>query len=926
MILEPVEHGPLIWPTLEENGVIRTKKYAELSVVEKIQAYCDMKATNIILQGLPADIYSLINHHRVAKDLWERVQLLMQGTSLIKQERECKLYDAFDKFTNIKGESLHTYYFRFTQLINDMNIYKMNMEQFQVNTKFLNSIPPEWSKFVTDVKLVKDLHTSNYDQLHAYLEQHKLHANEVRIMLTYQSPQAPTQLMTESPFVDSGFVVLVFSPGDDLIACLNKAMAFLTTVASSRLRISILMILTVMISRMHNRFLWNISNYSSDVISERSESCKKCLNLDVEFSKSKQEYNDLLKRYSQLKKHCISLEVSMQLKQEVFQNDESCVYQNSLEIPEYFEKNDLIAHLKDKDTTIYKLKDTIKSLRKNNKKEIVDHDRCDRVTINEELENSVAKLLSENKRCPDCTLVLNFGCSKHMTGNRSQLMNFVSKFLGTVRFGNDQIARIMGYGDYQLRNVIISRHQRLGAGYGTDDYLISALNVRTDNGTEFVNQTLHEFYENVGSSHQTSVARTPQQNSVVERRNQTLVEAAQTMLIFSKAPLFLYIGIFVGYALAKKAFRIYNKRTWIISETIHVMFDELTAMASEQFNLGPGLHVMTPATPSTGLISNLISQQPCIPPNRDDWDRLFQPMFDEYFNPPTITVSPVQEAATPRAEVLTDSPMSISITQDAPSTSIPSSQEQEHSPIISQGFEESPKTPTFLDDPLNESLQESTSQGSSSHVIQIHTPFKHLGRWTKDHPIAYVLGDPSRFVSTRKQLETVAMWCYFDAFLTLVEPKNFKQEMTEPLWIDAMQEEIHEFKRLEVWELVSCADNVFLIKLKWIYKIKTDESSGAKPTEKHLQAVKRIFQYLKGTISMGLWYSKDINMSLSAYADADHAGCQDTRRSTSGSAQFLGDKLVRWSSKKQKSTAISSIKAEYIALFGCCSQILWMRS
>ncbi|GJR90056.1 hypothetical protein Tco_0214067 [Tanacetum coccineum] len=79
MILESVEHGPLIWPTVEENGVIRTKKYAELSAVEKIQADCDMKATNIILQCLPTDIYSFVNHHRAATDLWERVQLLMQG-------------------------------------------------------------------------------------------------------------------------------------------------------------------------------------------------------------------------------------------------------------------------------------------------------------------------------------------------------------------------------------------------------------------------------------------------------------------------------------------------------------------------------------------------------------------------------------------------------------------------------------------------------------------------------------------------------------------------------------------------------------------------------------------------------------------------------------------------------------------------------
>ncbi|GKD77577.1 hypothetical protein Tco_1340198 [Tanacetum coccineum] len=146
MILSGADNHP---PMLDKDiGVIRTKKYAKLSVAEKIQADCDMKATNIILQGLPTNIYSLVNHHRVAKDLWERVQLLMQGTSLTKQERE-------------------------------------------FNSKFLNSLPPEWSKFVTNVKLVKDFHTSNFDQLYAYLEQHELHANKVRIMREHnQDPLA----------------------------------------------------------------------------------------------------------------------------------------------------------------------------------------------------------------------------------------------------------------------------------------------------------------------------------------------------------------------------------------------------------------------------------------------------------------------------------------------------------------------------------------------------------------------------------------------------------------------------------------------------------------------------------------------------------------------------------------------------------------
>ncbi|GKA18936.1 hypothetical protein Tco_0698851, partial [Tanacetum coccineum] len=127
----------------------------------------------------------------------------MQGTSLTKQERECKLYDEFDKFAYKKGETLRDFYLRFSLLLNDMNIYNVKLEQFQVNTKFLNTLPPEWSKFVIDVKLVRDLHTTNIDQLHAYLGQHEFHANEVRLMHERNSdPLAlvATHQMTQSPY------------------------------------------------------------------------------------------------------------------------------------------------------------------------------------------------------------------------------------------------------------------------------------------------------------------------------------------------------------------------------------------------------------------------------------------------------------------------------------------------------------------------------------------------------------------------------------------------------------------------------------------------------------------------------------------------------------------------------------------------------
>ncbi|GJQ93813.1 hypothetical protein Tco_0004952 [Tanacetum coccineum] len=215
MIHESVENGPLIWPSIEENGVTRPKKYSELSAIEAIQADCDIKEKIIILQGLPPEVYALVSNHKVAKELWERIQLLMQGTSLTKQERECKLYDEFDKFAYKKGETLRDFYLRFSLLLNDMNIYNMKLEQFQVNTKFLNTLPPEWSKFVTDVKLVRDLHTTNIDQLHAYLGQHEFHANEVRLM--HERNSDPLALR-----------------GDDPIDAINHVMSFLTSVFTSR--------------------------------------------------------------------------------------------------------------------------------------------------------------------------------------------------------------------------------------------------------------------------------------------------------------------------------------------------------------------------------------------------------------------------------------------------------------------------------------------------------------------------------------------------------------------------------------------------------------------------------------------------------------------------------------------------------------------
>ncbi|GKD32418.1 retrovirus-related pol polyprotein from transposon TNT 1-94 [Tanacetum coccineum] len=684
---------------------------------------------------------------------------------------------------------------------------------------------------------------------------------------------------------------------------------------------------------------------------------------------------------------------------------------------------------------------------------------------------------------------------------------------------------------------------------------------------------MSKYYEGVGIFHQKSVLRTPQQNGVVERRNRTLVEAARTMMIFSKAPMFLWaeavatacytqnrslihtrhnktpyelvhdkkpdltffrvfgalcyptndsedlgkfqakadIGIFVGYAPSRKGYRIYNKRTRRLMETIHVTFDEMhQTMAPVRMSSGPEPIIMTPGQLNSGLA-----------PTDKELEMLFQPMFDEYSEQSRVN-EPVPSATEVNAQVVPPgTSLSTTIAQDAPSTSASSSTSDTHHPVQHQGIaeetthEEPPINPDVLHPSLNPgepgSAQSSSGNVNSAEPNQVNQPQDHLRRWTKDHPLDNIVGNPSRPVSTRKQLASDALWCCFHTELSKEEGIDFEESFAPVARIEVirifianattknmiiyqmdvktaflngdLQEEVfvsqpegfedrdnpthvyrlkkalsglkqaprawydtlskflmanNFFKGVVDPTLFTCKlgkhillvqiyvedvifastdhnechifskemslefqmsmmgqmlfflglqvsqspGGIFINQAKYaletlkkygmdlsdpvdtpmVDRLKLDEDLlgipvdqtrfrgmvgslmyltasrpdlvfavcmcaryQAKPTKKHLEAIKRVFRYLKGTINMGLWYPKDNAISLTAYADADHAGCQDSRRSTSGSAQFLGDRLVSWSSKKQRSTAISTTEAEYIAMSRCCAQILWMQ-
>nr|GEV87201.1 reverse transcriptase domain-containing protein [Tanacetum cinerariifolium] len=450
------------------------------------------------------------------------------------------------------------------------------------------------------------------------------------------------------------------------------------------------------------------------------------------------------------------------------------------------------------------------------------------------------------------------GCSKHMTGDRSQLVNFVQKFLGTVKFGNDHVAKIMGYGDYQIGNVTISRvyyveglghnvfsigqfcdsdlevafrqhtcfirnldgvdlltgsrgnnlytlsiqdmmasspicllskasktkswlwHRRLShLNFGAINHLarqglVRGLpklrferitfvqhvqwarapgkhinpNLKTptkinficftwifagqcmlkasmerNNGTEFVNHTLRDYYE---------------ENGVVERRNRTLIEAARTMLIYAQAPLFLWAEAVATTCFTQNRSIIRLRHGKTPYELLHSKLPDLSF-----FHVFDALCYPKNDSKNLGLVPSSSPSTYYVPPSRNDWDLLFQPMFDELLNTPPSVVNQTPEAISPIAEVIppgyvdsTGSPSSITVKQDAPSTSNSPAPTETQSSVIPQD----------------------------------------VGDHNLDIEVAHLGNDPLFGVPI---LET------------------YKEALTQSCWIEAMQEELNEFERLE---------------------------------------------------------------------------------------------------------------------------------
>nr|GEU38391.1 hypothetical protein [Tanacetum cinerariifolium] len=870
MILESIKNGPLLWPTVEENRVTRPKKYSELSATKAIQADCDVKATNIILQGLPPEGNKGLLFVTTVKDkdtCQSNVQS-QRGKEIRHGSRISTQYvitnNAAYQVDDLDAHDSDCDEINSAKIALMVNLSHYGSDNLVEDNKSVNEIlAAELKRYKDQVRILKEGNNVDnapvscaqcleIDNLEHTLSKHLKEKKYLQQMVTLlkndfqkeESRNIDRELALESSLQEKTLVNT--APKGTLSKLKGKAVVdvavTLHPIDPELLRIDV----APLASKLQN----NRTTYY-DYLKQTQEETATLR----EIVKNERLFNPL--------STSLDYTSSRQYKEDKIQQTQSKANKNKLE-----------AYPRNVRTSFH------------NKKSVVNT-------------KDIASVPSSKLNVVQIVLwYLDSGCSKHMTEDRSQLTNLVHKFLGTVKFRNDHGAKIMGYGDYNIRNVTILRvyfvegfghnlfsasqtkswlwhrhlsHLNFGAInhlarqglvrglpkfkfekdhlclacamgkskkksykpksedtnqeklyllhmdlYGpirvksinekkyiliivndysrftwvkclrskdeAPDFIIKFLKmiqvrikvpvhcIQTDNGTEFVNQILREYYEQRLLLPHVTPKIDPFEN-------------------LGKLQPKVDIRIFIGYAPTKKAFRIYNRR--------------------------PALHEITPATISSGLVPKPTSSTPYVPPSRNDWDLLFQPLFDELLTPSPSVDTPAPEVNAPIADVIppeqaksTGSPSSTTVDQDAPSPSKSQTTPETQSHVVPHDVEEDIhdiEVAHMGNDPLfGMPIPEVTSYQSSS-MIQPHTIVhpnyqisQHNSKWTKDHPLDNIIGQLSQPVSTRLQLHKQALFCFYDAFLTSVEPKTYKDALTQSCWIKAMQEELNEFEQIEI--------------------------------------------------------------------------------------------------------------------------------
>nr|GEW99019.1 hypothetical protein [Tanacetum cinerariifolium] len=724
-------------------------------------------AGSFLIQGLPNDIYSLIDSNKTAKDLWDALERHMLGSEYGEQDMKAAVLYEYETFKATEGELLLDTYIRYLQVINDLKKCGYSKDKCELNFKFLNNLQPGWKQYATMMRQNKNLLDINIDALYNILKQNQGDVNDAmkskkKVVVITSDPLALVAEQTKVSKRKEKVVVSSESEGSDYE--LKK--------------------ITALLAKAFNRKKFYSKPINKNL---KTSSATSSANKKQEYAKVK-DYD-------------------------------------------YYKTKRLLAK-KNSDEQVLFAKDHAWMESSSDSDQEINANMVFMAQMEKVLSDSEGSSSSKEKTIAEivqiCLWIIDSGCSKHMTGNRAILTNFVEKFLGTVRFGNNDFAVIASYGDVVIGSMTIKKVyyvERVGhnlfsvgqfCGKGLEvDFRMSTCFVRNEDGVDLITGD--------------------------RSRNQTLVEATRTMLTFANLPLFLWaeaitttcftqyrsiihkhfdktpyelinkrkpnikffhvfgcrcyllndyddvgklkakgdIGVFVGYSKESATFRIYNKRTRKIHESVNVKFDEISEMASKQFSLETGLSNLNETGKSSTSTVSQVSET-----SKKDLEYLFYNFYDEYFDSSKITKSPTTNVETSNNEI--------------------PSHEGEVFHEVSESFqEESSSSSSNGDVQQNAYFDASTTFHDPFDVHTFYQPYPHEKKCTKDHPLHKIIGDPKSSVRTRGQLANSYL---FACLLSSIEPVNVAEAFKDANRVSAMQDELDRFARLKVWRLVPRLD------------------------------------------------------------------------------------------------------------------------
>nr|GEU64922.1 integrase, catalytic region, zinc finger, CCHC-type, peptidase aspartic, catalytic [Tanacetum cinerariifolium] len=597
MMLDSIDNGPLVYPTVEENRQTRPKKYFELTKAQQLQDDCDVQATNIILHGLSPDVYALVNHQEAVKDIWDRVKMLMKGTELSYQERESRLYNLFDKFAYVQGE-----------IILAVPMFQQGEDPNECITKAMEFLSVIATRGIATTSK-RNVAAGQPRVVKCYNYQ-----GEGHMMRQCTQPKRPRNVacfkekLMLAEAQEAAFQTDELDAYDSDCDDLSSAKAVLMA---------------------------NLSSYDPEVLSEVPYSnsyLNDMVNQDVQEMKySKQTHvDDFQDNEIHSGSNIISYSQYLQESQDAVIQDTNPSAPNDLLVLSLVEQMiDHVAHLDKESQTNKMVNESLTTeLERYKERTAIFEQRFNTCPSSPKPSGKLVAVTPMNKGkivrfAAPVTSLSNI--PKQTDSLKTKISNkpLLASTLPRHKFVHNSFDDMLKTSPVCLLSKASNSksclwHRRLShLNFGTLNKLAKDDLARGILKLKFQKDHLSSacaLRKSKKSSHQPKAEDTNQ-----EKLYLLYMDLCGPMRVdninmknkdLGKPNVKADIGIFVGYTPTKKAFRIYNRRTHKIMETIHVTFDELTAMASEQFGSGPGLQVMTPATSCSGLVLNIIPQQP----------------------------------------------------------------------------------------------------------------------------------------------------------------------------------------------------------------------------------------------------------------------------------------------------------------------------